>query len=312
MSQVTIIGVGLIGGSLGMALRRRGYHVLGIDRNKSHLARAKRKGAIDEGTLDVVDGVRQAAIVVVATPVDRIVPLVRAIWPWISPQTVVTDVGSVKATIVRGVHAVTGGRSRPPSRSPAPFRGGSGRASPRTGPVFIGGHPLAGSHEQGVEHAHPDLFAGATCVLTPTPRTPAAPLAMVQQMWRSVGAYPLRLDPSQHDQWVALTSHLPHLVAAALVHSVGRQARQDSRVVRLLAGSFRDLTRVAASDPKQWAAITWGNRSALARALKTFRRLLRQAERALAHQRTLIRFFQQSRSVRSVLLPSSAHPLNGR
>ncbi|MBI3291733.1 MAG: prephenate dehydrogenase/arogenate dehydrogenase family protein [Elusimicrobia bacterium] len=294
--QVTIIGVGLIGGSLGMALRRQGYHVVGVGRKRAHLALAKRKGAIDDGTLDPSRGVQQSAIVVVATPVDRIVPIVHSVWPWLSPGTLVTDVGSVKAPIVRGVRAAARRLSRRQAKAP----------------VFIGGHPLAGSHQQGVRHARADLFEGATCVLTPPLGVSPTALAVVQRMWRSVGARPLLLDPILHDRWVALTSHLPHLTAAALVHSVGRQARQDRRVVRLLAGSFRDLTRVAVSDPEQWAAITWGNRQALARALKTFRRLLMQAERALPHQRALIRFFQWSKNVRATLLNPASSNVNGQ
>lgn len=287
MSQVTIIGVGLIGGSLGMALRRRGYRVVGVGRKRARLALAKRKGAIDEGTLDLIRGVQGASLVVVATPVDRIVPLVRAMWARLAPGTVVTDVGSVKTAIVREVSAAVGA-------SAARHQGGQ--------PVFIGGHPLAGSHQQGVEHARADLFKEATCVLTPVKGTPQATLAILQRMWRSVGARPLLLDPVQHDQWVALTSHLPHLAAAALVQSVGSHYQTDRRMARLLAGSFRDITRVAASDPGQWAAIAWGNRHAIRQAIRNFHRVLTQAERALPRQQTLRRFFQRSQAVRAALL----------
>jgi prephenate dehydrogenase len=255
---VAIIGVGLIGGSLGQALRRSGkYRVLGIGRHPARLRRAKRLGAIDQASTDLSDAGR-ARIVVLCPPVDEIVPIFRKILPFLAPGTFVTDVGSVKGPILSGVAHVKG----------------------RNLIHFVGGHPLAGSHQTGIRSATPELFKGSTCVLVPLGKAPVGPIAA---MWRAVGAQIRVLPAPVHDRAVAMISHLPHVLAHALIQLVA--GRRDRRVLLpLLAGSFRDATRVASSDAEQWSQIFRSNAPNLRAALRVFRRELSELEHALARK----------------------------
>ncbi len=239
---VAIIGVGLIGGSLGLALRRsKRYRVLGIARRPSTLQEAKRLGAIDAGTTNLTD-VYQADIVVIATPVDSIVPILGQIQPFLKSRAIVTDAGSVKGTLDQQVRGVR----------------------------FVGAHPLAGSHKTGVKAARADLFRGATCVLVPQDRTA---MGTVAAMWKTTGARVIEMPASSHDAAVALTSHLPHLIAHALVQAVMK--RPNQKILKaLMAGSFRDVTRVASSDPEQWVQIFQSNLKNLREALRLFQREL--------------------------------------
>jgi prephenate dehydrogenase len=247
---VAIIGVGLIGGSLGMALRRsKRYRVLGIARRPSTLHEAKRLGAIDAGSTNLTD-VYQADIVVLATPVDSIVPILQQIKPFLKSQAIVTDAGSVKGMLDQEIHGVR----------------------------FVGAHPIAGSHKTGVKAARADLFRGATCVLVP--QDPSA-LGPVRRMWATTGARLVEMSARAHDGAVALTSHLPHLLAHALVQAVMK--RPNQKIMKaLMAGSFRDATRVASSDPEQWAQIFQANLKNLRQAVRLFDRELHRLNAELA------------------------------
>ncbi len=264
MKRVTIIGLGLMGGSLGMALRSLAgrpstkggrWRVTGVGRDKAHLKKALSLGAADEGTTDFVEGVKDADVVVLAVPVDDIVPWARKVGPHLKPGALVMDVGSVKGPIVR---SMTRSLARRPSTE-----GGS---------VFIGAHPMCGSEKSGVENARADLFQGAPCVLTPLPGAPKDALKEAEYFWTGVGAKVLLLSPEEHDRRVAIVSHLPHLIAQALVLTAGGE---DRRASDLAAGSFRDATRVAAADPELWAQIFSMNRPALLRAAAVFQKQLR-------------------------------------
>jgi prephenate dehydrogenase len=247
---VAIIGVGLIGGSLGLALRRsKRYRVLGIARRPSTLREAKRMGAIDAGTTNLTD-VYQADIVVIATPVDSIVPIIHQIQPFLKPRAIVTDAGSVKGTLDQQVRGVR----------------------------FVGAHPLAGSHKTGVQAARADLFHGATCVLVPQDRSA---LGAVSAMWKTAGAHLLELPASSHDAAVALTSHLPHLISHALVQAMMK--RPNQKVLQsLMAGSFRDVSRVASSDPEQWVQIFQSNLKNVREALRLFQNELHRLNAELS------------------------------
>lgn len=255
--RVCIAGVGLIGGSLGQALRRvrrggrRVYRVVGLGRSEATLRRARRLGAIDEGFTRPSAAVRGAQVVVLCVPVQDILPLARRLAPFLSPGTVVTDVGSVKSAIVDGMARALGRR-----RDVA----------------FVGGHPMAGSEKIGVENADPKLFRGATCVLTPGRGASKVAVAVVRTLWRDAGATALEMSARLHDDGIALTSHLPHLLAFALVSEVSAAARRHPAVRALVAGSFRDMTRVAGSDPHLWSGVFSLNRAALGRALGAFGR----------------------------------------
>ncbi len=251
IKRIALIGVGLIGGSLGMALkqdRKFAGTVVGVGRNQEKLKLARSLGAVDEITTDIRRGVEKVELVVVTTPVETIAPLVKRILPCIRPQTVITDAGSIKAPVVESVESLT----------------------PR--PLFVGSHPLAGSEKSGVRHARKDLFKDAVCVVTPTVRTDREALFLVTRLWRNVGCRVVELSPCQHDQWVAVSSHLPHVLASSLVEITARLARKDKRVKQVLAASFMDLSRVASSDPELWSQILLGNREAVLRGIRLFQR----------------------------------------
>jgi prephenate dehydrogenase len=247
---IAVVGIGLIGGSLGQALRKAKLGpVLGIARRARTLRLAKRRGAIDQGSLRLEDAA-SARVIVLAMPVSAILPTLKRLLPNLKPGTIVTDVGSVKGVLMAGAARL---------------------AFPK-GVHFIGSHPLAGSHKSGVECARPDLFVHSTCaVIGPS----GAARSQILRLWRAVGARPVVMSAEEHDAAVALTSHLPHALAHALVHTVLQ--RDDRRAVKaLMAGSFRDATRVASSDPRLWEDIFRANKPAMQEVLGAFERQLRR------------------------------------
>ena len=255
--RVVIVGVGLLGGSLGLALRRRTRaRVIGLSHRPGTVLRARRRGVFHEGHTDPARALPGADIVVFCTPVETIVPLARRFAVHFDPNALVMDVGSVKGPIVGGMASVF--------REPA-------------GAHFIGAHPMAGSEKSGVENAAADLFVGATCALTPTGAARPRAIRRAADFWRSVGARPIVVAPDVHDRAVALVSHLPHLIADALALTAGRWGATPSerKTLRsLAAGSFRDATRVAGADPDLWRGIFDSNAAPLKRAARDFQRTL--------------------------------------
>ncbi len=227
-----IVGTGLIGGSIGLALRARGWHVTGTDHDEGRAARALHLGALDAVGTD-----HEAEVTFVATPVGAVAGAVRAVLA--GGDGVVTDVGSVKAPIVGAVDD----------------------------PRFVGGHPMAGSEQEGVDGADPELFAGAVWVLTPVAGTDPSAHALVRSVVSSLGAEVLELSPEAHDTLVAVVSHVPHLTAAALMSVAAERAEDHRALLRLAAGGFRDMTRVAAGHPGIWPDICAENREAIVEAL---------------------------------------------
>ncbi len=247
--RVTIVGVGLIGGSLGMALCRRGLarEVVGTGSQPADLRLALEMGAIHRFTCSTAGAVAGAGLVIIATPVSATIPVLLELLPHLSEGAVVTDVGSTKGEIVREVErAVTSGIS------------------------FIGGHPMAGSEETGVRGADPYLFENAFYVLTPTPKTHPGALEAVGKMAAGVGARVIEMDPERHDLAVSAVSHLPHLLAAALVNTVARMPGSEG-ALPLAAGGFRDLTRISSSSPSMWRDIFISNRKQVLNMIRQFR-----------------------------------------
>jgi prephenate dehydrogenase len=253
---VAIVGVGLIGGSLGQALRERKLvrQIVGIGRRRSSLRLAKSRGAVDRTSLSVRTGVTEADLVVVCTPVQMIAEQVLEACTFAPPHAVVTDTGSTKREIVATVERHGGGRLR-----------------------FVGAHPLAGSERAGPEHARADLFEGRLCVLTPTGRTESEALRAVQRLWRSVGARTCVLDPEQHDRLLAYTSHAPHVIAIALMRGLAEEAEP------FVASGFLDTTRIAAGLPDLWVPIVAQNRDAILGAVDRFLKELDQLRDAISH-----------------------------
>ncbi len=254
IGTLTIVGVGLIGGSVGLAARRRGLvgRVVGAGRQAATLERARQLGAIDEGCLDVTDAVRRAEVAVFCTPVTLIAEQVLAAAPGCAAGTLLTDAGSTKAAIVAAL---------------------DGRLPP--GVSFVGSHPLAGSEKRGPEHADADLFQGRVTVVTPAPRADRASVERTIAFWQALGSRVVLMEPDEHDRALALTSHLPHLMASALAGILPRELHD------LAASGFRDTTRIAAGDPSLWTGIFLQNRAALLEALGELQGQVMEFQKAL-------------------------------
>ncbi len=273
---LTVVGVGLLGGSLGLAAKQRGLagRVLGVGRQRDSLEFAREIGAIDEGFLGLQDAVREAEVVVFCTPVDQIARQILEAAPACPAGALLTDVGSTKAAIVREVE---------------------GRLPP--GVQFVGSHPLAGSEKRGPGHAHARLFERRLTVITPTPRTDGAALERTRAFWEAFGSRVCVLSPEDHDRALALTSHLPHLAAAALAGIL------PPEVYELTATGFRDTTRIAAGDPELWTAIFAQNRQAVLAALGVLETRLAEFRRALeaGDDAEVDRLLTQAKKVRDAL-----------
>lgn len=265
-----IVGTGLIGGSIGLALRRRGWYVTGDDRDPRRAARALELGALDAVGTDAT-----ADITFLATPVQSVVSAARDALA--STAGIVTDVGSVKSSIVAAVDDAR----------------------------FLGGHPMAGSEQEGVDGSDADLFAGAVWVLTPTAATSDRTYALVRAAISDLGADVVALAPEHHDALVAVVSHVPHLTAAALMDLADDKATEHRALLRLAAGGFRDMTRIAAGHPGIWPDICAENREAivdvlgnLIGSLESMRKVVLDNDRA-----ALLEVLERARSAR-VNLPS--------
>jgi prephenate dehydrogenase len=253
-NQVTIVGVGLIGGSLGLALKKANLaaRIVGVGHRQASLDAARACGAADATTLDPAQGVRGSDLVVLATAVSKFRSLVEQMASALQKGAVVIDVGSVKARVVADLEPLVGPRA-----------------------AFVGCHPIAGSEQRGIAHARDDLFAGEVCVLTPTERTPAAALERVAAMWKSLGMTVRTLSPEAHDRLLAEASHLPHVTAAALVTAISAEAES------LVGPGWVDTTRVAGGDAALWRDILMANREEVARAIEKAEEVLGRFRDAL-------------------------------
>jgi prephenate dehydrogenase len=251
---VAIVGVGLIGGSIGLALRKRSLaeRVVGIARRQETLRTARRVGAVTNTSIDLAKGVAGADLVVVCTPVGSIVEHVRLAAENCAEGALITDAGSTKRTIVE---SLDGGLPR--------------------GCRFLGSHPVAGSEKTGPGHAHADLFEGRVAILTPTRNTRAEDFDLLEDFWSSLGSMVIQMSAEEHDEALALTSHLPHAVAAVLATLV------PEKYFRLTGSGFLDTTRIAAGDPPLWGQIFQQNRDNLLTLLDQFMGQLRQLSAAI-------------------------------
>ena len=246
--RLAIVGLGLLGGSVAKAARadRLAGEIVAVGRRRESLEPALLDGVVDRITTDIAAGVAEADLCILATPVATLVELLPAVWDAAADEVVITDVGSTKAAIVAAAESL----------------------AERRRIAFVGSHPMAGSEQSGYGVARADLFRGATVVVTPTDRTPAPTVKRVVELWEALGARVTAMDPAAHDRAVAAVSHLPHLVADALVDAV---VRLDPSFLELAARGFKDTTRIAAADPRMWREIFQENRAALREALAAFR-----------------------------------------
>ncbi len=258
IGRLAIVGVGLLGGSVAKAARVGAVarEIVGVGRDPGRLEAARRDGTLDRVTTDLAAGLADADFILLAAPVLAIEELLERAWRVAPDGATVTDVGSTKCGIVRCAERLAATRPL----------------------AFAGSHPMAGSEKSGYGVARADLFQGATVIVTPTDRTEPRALKAVTGFWEALGARVATLDPQAHDEAVAAISHLPHLVAAALVDGV---ARFTPEALEFAARGFKDTTRIAASDPDVWVEIFLANRAALRRSLDAFRLALAELEGAI-------------------------------
>jgi len=256
--ELAVVGVGLLGGSVAKAARAGALagRIVGIGRDAARLRPALDDGTLDAATTDLEVGVRQADFVLLAAPVLAIEGLLERVWHATSDGVVITDVGSTKGNIVRAAERLAAARPL----------------------AFVGSHPMAGSEQSGYRVARVDLFRGATVVVTPTDRTELRAVKAATEFWEALGARVSTLDPETHDRSVAAISHLPHLIACALVDGAGRV---DPAALELAARGFKDTTRIAAGDPDMWAEVFLANRAALSACVDAFGRALADLQRAI-------------------------------
>lgn len=257
IQTATIVGVGLIGGSIAAALKARGLceRVLGVGRTAERLQKAKDAGLIDAFQTSIEDAAAESDLLVFCTPVDRIADGVREAAAHCRTGTIITDAGSIKGAICR---ELTG-------RIPADV-------------AFVGSHPLAGSEKNGFEHADAELFEGRVCVVTPTDGIPAEATRFVAGFWESLGMTVIEKSPDEHDRLLALTSHMPHIVVPALATLL------DEASSAFAASGFRDTTRIAGSDPALWTAIAEANAECILQALDAFDGALQQFRAAVTER----------------------------
>ncbi len=274
--RIAIAGTGLVGGSIGMALRGLGHDVVGYDRDPDRLARAHAVGAVCETAASIDDLARGVDVAFVALPVGAVADMVVALVERDVP--VVTDVGSVKESIVAEVAR----------------RGGAHAAR------FVGGHPMAGSEQEGIDGARADLFVGAAWVLTPTAATGDAAYSALRGLLRELGAEVVTVTPEDHDVLVAFVSHVPQLAASILMDTATAREEQHRALLRLAAGGFRDMTRIAASHPSIWLDILTSNREAVLGALDAYLDGLRDARELVARgdREALAALLERARSAR--------------
>ena len=259
--KIVIFGVGLIGGSFALALRKAhaAGEVVGFGRSAQTLQQAKQLGIIDRIGQDVAREVSDADLVLLATPVGQMAELMARIAPYLGAHTLVTDGGSTKSDVVRDAYAQLGSRVA----------------------QFVPAHPVAGTEQSGPAAARADLYLDKKVVLTPLPENTAEAVARVQAAWQACGANIHRLTHAEHDAGFAAVSHLPHLLSFALVHDLAQRENRDV-LFSFAASGFRDFTRIAASSPEMWRDICLSNRDALLKELQIYIAELTQMSTALA------------------------------
>jgi len=279
IGTLVVIGTGLIGGSFALALKRARAvrRVIGVGRTHRNLAAAVRLKVIDEASQDAASAVRDANLVLLATPVGQMPAVMTAIASHLPARAVVTDAGSTKRDVIACAHRFLGGHF---SR-------------------FVPGHPIAGTERSGATAAFPDLFRGRHVILTPQRGTAASATLMVRRAWEACGAQVTQLDAKEHDAILAAVSHLPHVIAFALVNMLASRAN-PGRLFKLSAGGLRDSVRIAGSSPEMWADICVANRDSLLAVLEDYENEFEQMRAAIegADAQQLRRMFAQARDAR--------------
>lgn len=277
--KISLIGVGLLGGSLGLAIRERkiASSVHAFVRRASSIAEAQRLGVADVATQDLRTAVHGADLVIFCTPLSQMAGLAEKAVPYLKPGTIVTDVGSVKCSVVRELTPLIA----------------SAKAE------FIGAHPMAGSEQSGMSAGRADLFQNAICIVTPGPKSTTQAIRASEHFWKALGGTPMLMRPEMHDDLVGRSSHLPHVVAAELANYVLSPANPKEQAA-LCATGFRDTTRIASGSPEMWRDIVLANRQNLSRILGVFIEDLQEFQLALERQdvSTIEEFFAKAKQRR--------------
>lgn len=261
MKKLVIFGVGLIGGSVALALKKRADAPLcvGVGRNQTTLDEALTLNIIDEATTDIAAALCDAEMVLIAAPVAQTKAILQSIQPHLNSNTIVTDAGSTKSDVMAIAKAVLGARAK----------------------QFVGGHPIAGAEKSGPSAAMADLYIGKNVVLTPSAENESIAVSQVRQLWLDCGANVITMPAEQHDGIFATVSHLPHLLAFALVEDIASRDNADE-LFQFAASGFRDFTRIAGSSPEMWRDISFANRTALLDEINTYEQALTKLKQTLA------------------------------
>ena len=283
IDKLAVVGVGLIGGSLSLALKDAGAvgHVVGVGRGLPNLEAALRLGVVDSYTQDLAAGVAGADVVFLATPVQTLGAVAEQAMPHLKAGAIITDGGSVKQAVIDAIEPHL-----------------------RDDVHFVPGHPIAGTENSGAEAAFATLYCDRRCILTPTGNTDAEALDRMQRMWQLVGSQVVIMDVEKHDRVLAAISHLPHMVAYALVNAVGSYDRYNENILEYSAGGFRDFTRIASSDPTMWRDIAMTNRDALIEMMEQFETFFDELKEdvAIGSGERLFEFFRRSKESRDEIL----------
>jgi prephenate dehydrogenase len=278
-NKVTLVGVGLLGGSLGMALkeRRLARFVYGFVRRPASVRECERLEAVDKATVELEEAVADADLVVLCTPIFQMRALVQRMLPWLRPGALLTDVGSVKGSVVSEIELLAA----------------KGKAN------FVGSHPMAGGEKMGVAAARSDLYLDAVCIVTPTRKTNKDALRQTEELWKGVGSRVVQMTPQEHDELVSRTSHLPHVTAAVLASFV-LNPKYPAKQSLVCANGFRDTTRVASGSPEMWRDIALANRKNLLRAVENYVSEMRRFATILKSkdERRLSRYFEAAKERR--------------
>lgn len=283
IKRLCLIGVGLIGGSLALALRKQGYvrEVVGVDPHRANLKTALDLGIVDRCYADPAEGVIGADHVVIATPVGAIPAIFSALKPVWQDDVVYTDTGSTKSDVVEAAIQVFG----------------------EVPPNFVPGHPIAGAERSGADAARAELYEHKRVILSPLPHSRPSSVDQVELLWQKAGARVSRMDYRHHDEVFAATSHLPHVLAFVLTEMLGRKDEQ-AEIFQYAAGGFRDFTRIASSDPRMWLDICLANRQELVPLIGQYQEALGQAAGLIARGEAeeLLSLFTDARAARQRFL----------
>jgi len=281
--RLAVVGVGLIGGSLALALKAAGAvgEVVGIGRGRANLDKALELGVIDRATQDLAEGVRDADLVFLATPVLSLTEVAATAAAHMKPGAILTDGGSVKGSVAAAIEPLL-----------------------PEGIHFVPGHPIAGTEKSGAEAAFATLYQGRRCILTPTAHTDVGALDLVRRVWEIAGSSVVLMDVEKHDRILAAISHLPHMVAYSLVNAVGSYDRYEENILEYSAGGFRDFTRIASSDPTMWRDIALTNRDALLEMMERCEAFFAELKEDVRNGEAdkLYEFFQRSKELRDAIV----------